>query len=170
MRGWGILGVVLGLALVGLAATEPGIFRDEGHGFQLAYPAGAVVRWSGVPLRIDLPVSPGTTLREKFLWVEVNRTPPAPGAEEVVVQGRAFYLEAGVEGAAGSVYEYWRYYTALPDGEWLVFTCVLHSVNPAMLDSPPPEFDRQRELDSFLAILASVSTFPPGAGPGDVAQ
>ena len=93
-----MLGVVLGLALVGLAATEPGIYRDEGHGFQLAYPAGAVVQWSGVPLRIDLPVFPGTTLREKFLWVEVNRTPPAPGAEEVVVQGRAFHLEAGAGG------------------------------------------------------------------------
>ena len=161
---------VLLMSLVAGVSACPGcgagweIYRNEICGFELYYPAGGVVAWqTHTGARIDLPFAPGTTLREKYLLIEVGAGAadlPSPPAEAVEVCGRTFYLEAGWEGAVGSIYDYFRYTTVLENGELISLTFVLHSVNPCMFDSPPLAFDREQETAVFQEIILSFCTFP----------
>lgn len=172
---------VLLVGLVAGASACPGcgadweVYRNEICGFELCYPAGGVVAWqSHTGARIDLPFVPGTTLREKYLLIEVRAGAaglPSLTAEAVEVCGRTFYLEAGEEGAVGSIYDYFRYTTVLENGELISLTFVLHSVNPCMFDSPPLAFDRERETAVFQEIILSFRTFKPrSVGMNEVGQ
>ena len=62
----------------------------------------------------------------------------------------------GSEGAAGSIYDYIRCIGTRADGRRIAFTFVLHSVNPGVFDSPPPPFDRAREVITFWTIIGSL--------------
>ncbi len=141
---------------VGLAAfASPGVvYRDGIFGFELRLPVGAVVRWGTVPLQIDLPVPPHTTLLEDYLILAIRAGPAGRGSPRLI--------GSGMEGAAGSRYECRRYLVGLFGGYSLVLTFVLRSADPGVYDRPPPAFDRVRELEEWERILAGLRVFPPG--------
>ncbi len=156
MKASWVLGAFLvagALALTGFVSSAA-YYQDELFGFAFPLPAGAAVRWGTSPLRIDLAVPPHTTLVEDYLLLEIR-----VGEAE---RGTPVLIAAGREGAAGSRYEYRRYEVGLLGGYSLVLTFVLHSVNPAVYDRPPPAFDRPRAIGEWEAILAGLEVFPPG--------
>ncbi len=135
-------------------ATGWSAVHFEGIGF-LVPPGAQVMRLSPERVWIDLPFEPGTTLREKFLLFE----PAAPGdgpTGGIEIGGILLRFEYGSEGAVGSIYDYIRCSGTLPDGRRIVLTFVLHSVNPGVFDSPPPSFDRAREILAFWGIILSL--------------
>ena len=132
------------------------IYRNPALGFELHYPAAGVLsKFGPKTVRIYLPFPPGTTLIEKYLLIE-----PAPAKERsgnaIKIGGMNLWFEYGSEGAAGSIYDYIRCIATLADGRRIALTFVLHSVDPGVFDSPPPPFNRAREVITFWMIIASL--------------
>ncbi|MFW6111890.1 MAG: hypothetical protein ACOC7Z_02595 [Candidatus Bipolaricaulota bacterium] len=140
-------------------------FRSEEYGFEFMYPPdGQVDTYSATKqkkVRIDLPVTRGTLLREKFFLIKVGKVseePPGvpseedPG-EEVFINDREFVKKEFEEGAAGHLYEHVIYSTVEGDRRYTL-DFVLHSVNPGVFNSPPPGFD-WRETIVFTKIAST---------------
>lgn len=140
-------------------------YRDGEHGFELRCPPGGVVRRQGDGVRIALPLPSGTTLREKYLWIQFPESPPGAPHVDIWENGCTFLVTAGEEGAAGSVYRYQRYVTKLPSGGWLSLTFVLHSVSPGMFDVPPPCYDLEGESLAFYGMIATFRLLSGDRGP-----
>ncbi|MBS3737332.1 hypothetical protein KGY72_09220 [Candidatus Bipolaricaulota bacterium] len=104
-------------------------------------------------VRVALPVTGETLLRDKFFLIkvgEVSEEPPGVPSEEesgkeVFINDREFVKEDFEEGAAGHFYEYVIYSTVEGDRRYTM-DFVLHSVNPGVFDSPPPGFDWRETL------------------------
>lgn len=138
-------------------------FRSEEYGFEFRYPpAGQVCTCStteGEKVRIDLPVTGGTLLQEKFFLVKAENASdgePLSNSEEeankeVFINGREFRKKEFEKGAAGHIYEHTQY-TTLKGDRLFVLDFVLHSVNPGVFESPPPGFDcRERVVFRNIA-------------------
>jgi len=157
------------------ASTLPGtqnlldwqLYRDERYGFELLYPLDSVVAAASEQTRIDLHISPGTNLQEKYLLIdaqpgdarcqsslEVGYSPEALQVSQVEIGEQTFTLLSGSEGAAGNFYDWSGYSTANPN-VCISLTFVLHSMDAYNFETPLPEFDRHRESDVFGSILAS---------------
>ena len=144
-------------------------FRSKEFGFEFRYPpAGQVQTYSETEekkVRVDLPVSGGTLLQEKFFLVRVEKiTEESPAfilgngpTREVFINDREFLKKEFEEGAAGHLYEH-TIYSTVKRGSRFVLDFVLHSVNPGALDSPPPG-SGWREKFVFTKIASSFRFF-----------
>ncbi len=112
-------------------------------------------------MKVDLPINRGTLLEEKFFLIKELKASEdrfsilagkEPG-ETVFIDGHKFTKREVTEGAAGHIYEHTIYSTRRGD-RWLVLDFVLHSVNPGVYESPPPDFDRS-EANVFEKILST---------------
>lgn len=143
---------------VGFAGGGPYLtYRNALCGFEIRYPSGGEVgRLASRVTRIDLPFAPGTTLREKYLLIDVDpgKESSSEGGEKI--EGMKFWFELGSEGAVGSIYDFIRCTVMLGNGCRVAFTFILHSVNPGMFDLPPPPFDRGKEALPFWLIISSL--------------
>ena len=140
-------------------------FRSEEYGFEFMYPPdGQVQTYSDTKqkkVRVDLPVTGETLLRGKFFLVKVGKVsegvPATPtgveSGKEVFIQNREFVKKEFEEGAAGHIYEHVIYSTIEGDRRYIL-DFVLHSVNPGVLDSPPPDFD-WKETIVFTKIAST---------------
>ena len=154
-----IIFVILIFASTIGAADEGGYrtYRDPALGFELRYPAAGVLSKSGPgTVRIYLPFAPGTTLIEKYLLIEPATSADHQPGNGIRIGGMSLWFEYGSEGAVGSIYDYIRCIGTRADGRQIALTFVLHSVNPGVFDSPPPLFDRAREVITFWIIIASL--------------
>lgn len=145
-------------------------YQNTDYHFQLSYPIHAQMKQgaNGYIARIDLPITPGTNLLDKYFQIDIQEntaeciSPLAQGYEpgalktdQVILNGIEFQLNTGSEGAAGNYYE-WTSYSTTRDGICVSISFILHSTNPFNYPTPPTEFDRASETSVFIEI---VSTF-----------
>lgn len=139
--------------------------------FQFNYPPdSSIVTDSPYSARIQLPITAGTNLVEKYLDVSVDPgaipclspygssySPPGSlmtGTQ--TINGIYWVIEEASEGAMGSIYQWTAYSTS--NGEACVsLTFVLHSHNPGVYPTPPPEFDQASESIVFPAIVTTFT-------------
>lgn len=150
-------------------------YQDDAFGFTLRHPDSGVAVNTNPPtvagqnsVRIDLPFTPNTNLSEKYLQIDtytgtdVCASPHSEGyADDMLNPGEVTLGDitwkthtAGGAGA-GNFYEWFAYSTS-HNGNCVVLTFVLHSVNVGNFSTPPAEFDRAAEMGVFEEI---VSTF-----------
>jgi len=147
-------------------------YRNDDYGLELKYPKTGELVEIGGEIRINLPFDSGNILREKYLNIEIDpeeidsgggcflNLPNASKIGEVRLGSISFLKKTGEEGAAGSVYHYTSYSTA-SDLHCIVLTFVLRSANPGNLDSPAPNFDKDKESEVFDQIISTFRFFMP---------
>jgi len=150
-------------------------YRNEEHGFEVRYPEMGDLVDSNMTddgIRINLPFDSGTLLQEKYLNVKIDPKEidpegecslPLPNVskiEEVWFGNISFLKKVGEEGAAGSIYYYTSYSTA-SDLHCVILTFILRSANPGVFDSPPPDFDKEKEVKVFDQIVSTCQLFIP---------
>ncbi len=151
-------------------------YTSLNYAYQFRYPAQSVVSEENeFGARIDLPFTPGTNLREKYLQLQVQidpavcRTPAAGGIPPtppvtVVINGLTFLKETWLEGVTGRSYD-WTSYSTQQGPVCVSFGFVLKSLNPGAMDSPPPQFDKAAESAVFGQIVNSFFWLPGTATP-----
>ena len=164
-------------------------FTNNTFGFQFQYPPQGQIQAGGTDTftRINnLPlVQAGTNLYEKYLEVVVGQNvtecksplPTQDPGATVTINGINFLKQTGMEGAAGSLYQ-WVGYSTLRNGVCVSLDFILHSHDPGVFTTPPPVFDYAAESAIFDQIigtftwLAQSPTATPGATdtPGPVAS
>jgi hypothetical protein len=141
-------------------------YHDDLGMFSLLYPSDWM-RWDspGYPVIFSVRVPPGTTLGEKQMRINViqgasecsNANAGGPvdsGPPENVTtpDGLTFLRETGADAGAGNVYHLTSY-SILHATTCVTITFVLHSTNPQMYDTPPPDYDAAAESEVFGKIL-----------------
>lgn len=167
----------------GVVSTPPGAgvdqadwltYQNERCKFLINYPpTGSLIEEGDQYARIDLPVAPGTNLREKYLELSCREvpgscdsphasgySPSALGMETRIVDGAEFSVQSAIEGAAGNIYE-WESYSTQRGDLCLSLTLVLHSVNAENYSPPIPEFGRTAERAALESILSSLAWLDP---------
>jgi len=144
------------------------ICHSQPYGFEVSYPPDSTlgeVREDYA--RIDLPITPGTNLVEKYLEISASHgaksctsplaqgfDPAAVPTQQVSLQSLGFTRQEGKEGAAGNHYQ-WVAYSISQGDACISLSFVLHSANPENYATPPAEFDQQQESEIFDQVLAT---------------
>jgi len=119
--------------------------------------------------RIDLPISAGTNLSEKYAMVnaielQTGQTCASPvvgnnptSTENVTINNITFTKQTGQGVAAGNIYDWVVYLTTTSNNVCIATTFVLHSTNPGVYTTPPPVFDKNAESAVFTTMINSFS-------------
>lgn len=141
-------------------------YHDDLGAFSIKYPP-TWERWDsgGYPVILGMSVPPGTTLGEKMMQIRVTQgmsecsNPAGGGSVEdvppltVITAGPVSWLkESGSDAGVGNIYAYTSYST-LREAACINITFVLHSTNPGMYDTPPPNYDEAAEQALFMEML-----------------
>ncbi len=148
------------------------------YGFQFQYPPGSNIFNQVVnSALINLPITPGTTLVEKYLDLRMLENVPncaapmvgaSPVRESLTINGIPFLKDTGEESGAGQIRK-WVAYNTVRNNLCVSFLFVSHSANA--FDPPRPAYDEAAESAVFLqmmqtfAWLASPPTTPAGSLP-----
>ena len=148
-------------------------YHDDVGSFSLLYPSDWM-RWdtSGYPVIFSVRVPPGTTLGEKQMRINVMQGatecsnanaggPVDSGPPENITtpDGITFLKETGADAGAGNVYHLTSY-SILHGTTCVNITFVLHSTNPQMYDTPPPDYDPVAESKVFEKIINTFQFDP----------
>ena len=159
-------------------------YTNLAYGFEFKYPPQAVILdQTNNSLKMDLPFTPGTNLREKYLQVSVveNANPcqsplsylsrPGSPTETVVFNGISFLKQTGGDAGVGHLHE-WVGFSTLKNNACISMDFVLHSLNPGNYATPPPVFDRAAESAVFAQMMgtfgwtsATITPIPPTVPP-----
>ena len=82
-----------------------------------------------------------------------------PPENVTTADGITFLKETGADAGAGNVYHLTSY-SVLHATTCVIITFVLHSTNPQMYDTPPPEYDAAAESQVFEKILSTFRFDP----------
>ncbi len=150
-------------------------YSNTAFGFQFKYPPQAEISEEDFnALRMDLPFTPGTNLREKYLEMRaVEGADPCQSplatrsrletSETVVINGISFLKQTGGDAGAGNIHE-WIAYSTLKGNLCVSMSLILHSLNAGNFPTPPPVFDKAAESQVFTQMM---STFGWIAQPND---
>lgn len=144
-------------------------YQDFTYHFEVCYPAGAFITTASAEhSRIQLNFLSGTTLVDKYMEIDSRagaadcQSPQADGYDPAAIttktgniNGNDFFIQSASEGAAGSMY-LWEGFSTARDDVCVSLTGVLHSTNPGLFETPPPEYDYAAESEDFTHI---VNTF-----------
>jgi hypothetical protein len=149
-------------------------YTNQAYQFQFQYPPQAQI--SGQTdngAHIELPITPGTNLGEKYLDVSVAQnvtvctspltngyTPGSFTSTQVSINGIAFVKESGADAGAGNLHQ-WTAYSTLKGSACISLGFVLHSINPGNYPSPPPVFDQNAESVVFEEIMSTFGWLNP---------
>jgi hypothetical protein len=161
-------------------------YTDTTYGFEVCYPPDATIDTASPEhSRIDLAVAPGTTLESKEMDVDaaegltVCESPQTAGYAPGSITGttqtigtESFLVQTGEQGTAGHLHR-WTGYSTQRGDVCVSLTGILHSANPMVFSTPPPEYDVAAEGAVFEQIVAtfhwlevpaptSAATVPPG--------
>jgi len=143
-------------------------YTNATYHFQFKYPpSSTVVTDTPTAARIQLPITAGTNLTEKFLDVAVQTgVSPclspygagwAPGSitpTYLTINGLNFTRESASEGAAGSIYK-WIAYSTSQGSTCVSLTFILHSHPTDFFVPPLPAFDEGAESLVFDLIVGT---------------
>ena len=149
-------------------------YTNSTYGFQFKYPPQAQV-FNQFPesLLMNLPITPGTNLREKYLEMSVTQnagTCESPidaihgPSETVTINGISFLKQTGDDANVGHLHEVVAYSTAR-DNTCVSMGFILHSLAAGNSDPPQIEFDRAAESAVFLQMMSTFTwlSLPPTA-------
>jgi hypothetical protein len=148
-------------------------YTNATYGFEFKYPpSSTLVTDTPNFARIQLPITSGTNLAEKYLDVSSDPgampclspygDPYAPPPGTLVtgtqtINGIYWVIEKASEGAMGSIYQ-WTAYSTMIIGETCVsLTFVLHSHQADLYPTPLPEFNLAGESLVFQLIVSSFT-------------
>ncbi len=140
------------------------------YGFDLQFPAaGELIEQRADFARINLTLTPGTNLTEKYLEIEFTDTnaecasPLAAGhpvdtipREMVTLNGNTFLKQSGVGVATGNIYT-WEGYSIAQGNRCISLDFVLHSFDPSLAPTPPPEYDQAAESAVFTQVAGTFT-------------
>jgi photosystem II stability/assembly factor-like uncharacterized protein len=161
------------------------IYVNTIHGFGFKYPPQSqIASQQDNFVRINLPIQPGTNLREKYLETVVTentgicQSPFATSSmlatsETVTINGTSYLKQTGGDAGAGNFYD-WVAYSTPRNSNCVSMGFLLHSLNAGNFDPPVPVFDRAAESAVFEQIMQTLgwlatpptATFTPIANPG----
>jgi hypothetical protein len=171
-----------------VSATVPAdwpCYTNTAYAFEVCYPSDATLSDENpAHVRIHLTIAAGTNLLEKWMDVDGSNVPPACQSPQAAgydpsaiasshrtIAGLDFLVQSAGEGAAGNLYQWTGYSTQRAD-VCASLTGVLHSTNPAMYSTPPPEFDQSAEsavfdqiASTFRWLAAATPTPTPASVP-----
>jgi hypothetical protein len=155
-----------------VAHPEWSAYHDKVGGFTIRYPPDWKPLDSGdgsIIYAYDVPE--GTTLGEEQLRIVVvqgatecsdpmvqagaQSTPP----QNVTFNDITFLKESGADAGVGNVYETISYST-LKGSTCIRVSFLLHSTNPMMYDTPPPDFDHATATSIFEEIMSTFRFDP----------
>jgi len=151
--------------------AAPTGYQNTKYNFKFALPTGATIaNQSDNDGRVNLPFAGGTNLQEKYVAVTVreNLTPcvsPVVGgssatSENVTFNNIQFTKVTGSEGAAGNLYD-WVTYSTVRNNACISLAFILHSANPGVFSTPPPQFDKNAESAVFTTVMNSFNWITP---------
>lgn len=132
-------------------------FRSDKYGFEFRYPPdGKVQTYSSKEqkiVKVDMPVPSDTLLQEKFLVVKVRKDFErctssffkTESRKAVYINDQKFLKEKFKEGATGDIYSHTVYSTKRKK-RCFNLDFVLHSTNPEVYESAPPDFDSKERI------------------------
>jgi len=145
-------------------------YTNPKYGFQLRYPPqGQLISQSDNYAKINLPFTPGTNLRDKYLEIQVTETlnpcrtslsGVVTASETVTINRISFLRETGMDGAAGNFYD-WVAYSTLRGTTCISLGFVLHSLDPGALPTPVVIFDKAAESVVFAQVVCTCSWLAP---------
>lgn len=155
-------------------------YTNSAYGFQFKYPPQAQIsNQTNNSLRMDLPFTPGTNLREKYLEMAVREnvspcrsplshiSPPGSPETTVVINGISFLRQTGGDGGVGHLRE-WIGYSTVRNNACISMDFILHSLHAGNFETPPPEFDKAAEsivfsqmMETFVWVDPSITPLPP---------
>lgn len=149
------------------------VYRNQEYGFELKYPEGSKVEeimtenWQGKKvLRLDLPFTSETKLKEKYLTIMVGEGNPETCcsgclvgvSEEVSINGIDFSKEIAGDCAMQSCYGYENYYTT-KDNKCLSLSFVLYYTTVSSPEYKAAwelmDFDKDQEAVIFDQVLST---------------
>ena len=141
-------------------------FTNSAFGYQFQYPPQGQIRsdsTAGDTIITNLPiVQPGTNLADKYLEVAAgaNATeckslfPTQDPGVTVTINGISFLKQTGMEGAAGSIYQ-WVAYSTLRNDVCVSVNFILHGISPGASSTPQPPYDYATETAIFDQIVGT---------------
>ncbi len=154
-------------------------YTNTVYAFKLQYPSDGSLAPGDTSTyaRIDLPITGGTNLAEKYLEINVSGgggTCESPAADSyapgsltpttLTINGLTWVREGSGEGAAGSIYQ-WTAYSTTHGSTCVSLTFVLHSHNPGSYSTPPPTFVESSESGVFETIVETFEWITPTPVP-----
>lgn len=142
-------------------------YQDAKYAFSFRIPPGSALSGqSDNAGRVYVPIhTPGTNLREKYVDVSVvdgastcksPYTSSMATSQNITLNGIAFLKETGFEGAAGNFYD-WIAYSTTKGTSCISLTFVMHSIDPGVLTTPPPVYDKNDESAVFTTIMSTYA-------------
>jgi photosystem II stability/assembly factor-like uncharacterized protein len=148
------------------------VYVNTTHGFGFKYPPQSqVADQQDNFVRINLPIQPGTNLREKYLEAVVTenagicQSPFAASSmlatsETVTINGTSYLKQTGGDAGAGNFYD-WVAYSTSRNSSCVSMGFLLHSLNAGNFDPPVPVFDRTAESAVFEQIMQTLAWTAP---------
>jgi len=149
------------------APATASTYENATYGFSFELPPGStIVSQSDSGGRVDLPLTQGTNLVEKFIDINVEEgqdtcKSPATGTvdstEDVTLNGIDFLKEVGSDTASGETYD-WMGYSTAKGNACISLTFVLHSSDASTYATPTAPFDQSAESAVFPTIMSSFQS------------
>ena len=151
-------------------------YTNSYYGFEFKYPPQAqIISQQNNFARIDLPFTPGTNLKEKYLEVIVAenispcQSPLATqsmlqSSEAVTINGIPFLKQTGEDGGAGHLHQ-WIAYSTFRNNACVSLDFILHSLNAGNFPTPPPVFDYAAETVVFGDMVSTFAWLAPTSTP-----
>ena len=154
-------------------------YTNSYYGFEFKYPPQAqIISQQNNFARIDLPFTPGTNLKEKYLEVIIAenispcQSPLATqsilqSSEAVTINGIPFLKQTGEDGGAGHLHQ-WIAYSTFRDNACVSLDFILYSLNPGNFPTPPPVFDYAAETSLWrygFNLRMAASDHTPTSSP-----
>ena len=146
--------------------SSAAVYQNTKYKFKFTLPTGATIAsQSDNAGRVNMAIASGTLLLEKYLEVKVTEglTPckvqsmeSVTSSETVVINNIQFLKETGQGLAAGNVYD-WTGYSTTKNNACISLVFVLHSANPGVYTTPPPNYDKAAESAVFTTIMSSFN-------------
>jgi hypothetical protein len=151
----------------GTTSSTTGLYQNTKYNFSFRLPSGAkIVDQTDTVGYVTLPiVTAGTNLREKYIQIHVveGATPCVSPAmdnpvtnENVTINAIPFTKQTGQGAGAGHRYD-WTAYSTTYNNACISLAFVLHSVNPGVYSTQPPEFDMAKETEVISTTIATYS-------------
>jgi len=144
-------------------------YTNSTYAFNFRYPPGSERFFETTnSILINMPIAPGTNLREKYLQLTVleNVNPcqsplsstsrPGSPTETIVFNGIPFFKQIGGDANVGNLHE-WVGYSTLKNNACISMDFVLHSLAAGNFDPPVPEFDKAAESAVFAQVMSTFA-------------
>ncbi len=149
------------------STTSASAYQNTKYAFKFNLPAGATVAsQSDNAGRVNLPLTGGTNLLEKYIQVNVVEganpcvspavEPNPTSSQDVTFNNIQFLKQTGQGAAAGNRYD-WTAYSTTRNNACISLAFILHSANQGNYSPTPPAFDPAAESAVFSTVMSTFN-------------